>query len=448
MIRLVLFVLAGGLLVYLYIYLAPRLPIINGYAAKEMCSCVFLANRNPEHVKDHELNFSFIQYSRPSVNREEKTVTSTVLGLNHKKAIYRKGLGCALVHNNASQPVKNPQLHIDNADVPPRKDMYWPAGKKVKDTLFPDVNYKALNKATNQVFDQGGQFRKKTSAVVIVYKDHLIYERYADGYDAATPIIGWSMAKSLTNAMVGIMVKHERLRIDAQNLTDTWAGDQRKNISWNDLLQMQSGLQWKEDYGSPSPATRMLFKSNNVFETVVAQPLAHKPGTKWYYSSGNSNIISGLLRKKFEHDPAYLHFPREKLFKPAGMHSAVIETDAAGNFVGSSFAYATARDWARFGMLYLHDGKAGEKQILSKEWVQYTRQPAAHSEGAYGAHFWLNRGKKYPDVPADMFSANGFKGQRVFIFPSHELVVVRMGNGKKHIDFNRFLHQVITALKA
>src|SRR5690606_13729841 len=180
-------------------------------------------------------------------------------------------------------------------------------------------------------------------------------------------------------------------------------------------------------YAQESDVTSMLFHSRDMGKVQLHKDLVAKPNKVWNYSSGTSNLLSLYLRKQFEEHQDYLNFWYTEFFDKLSMHSMTIEPDLGGTFVGSSYSWATARDWARFGLLYLQRGSWNGEQILNEDWVKYTSQPAQSSDGIYGAHFWLNAGGFYPDVPRDLYSANGFQGQHVFIIPSEELVVVRFG---------------------
>lgn len=171
-----------------------------------------------------------------------------------------------------------------------------------------------------------------------------------------------------------------------------------------------------------------------------------RPTEIWNYSSGTSNLLSGILRKQFDSHQQYINFPYTALIDKIGMTSMIIETDQTGNFVGSSYAWATTRDWAKFGILYLNKGQWNGAQLFDEEWISYITTPTEHSDGTYGGHFWLNAQGKFPDAPKDMFSANGFQGQRVFIIPSKDLVVVRMGLAEEpDFNINKFLKNVLAA---
>jgi CubicO group peptidase (beta-lactamase class C family) len=199
---------------------------------------------------------------------------------------------------------------------------------------------------------------------------------------------------------------------------------------------MTSGLRWSEDPNNPfSDLVKMLFVSRDMATFAASHKLEHEPGTTFQYCSGNTNILSRVLLTAMRGDKeAYLSLPREALFAPSGMQSALFEPDAAGTLVGSSHVYATARDFARFGELYLHDGARNHIQILPKGWVNYSATPTlAAPKGCYGANIWLNKGCAYsadlprPSLPPDLMLMNGTFGQFVAVIPSRNLVIVRLG---------------------
>jgi CubicO group peptidase (beta-lactamase class C family) len=198
----------------------------------------------------------------------------------------------------------------------------------------------------------------------------------------------------------------------------------------------------------------MLFKKRDAGIYASHAPLKDEPGKVFYYSSGTTNILSWILRNKVG-DSVHHRFPYENLFYKIGMNSMIMEPDAGGTFIGSSYAYATARDWARFGLLFLNDGMWGSERILPEGWVEFTSTPAVGApKGEYGAQFWLNAGSKgnpenrmYPDVPTDLFWADGYEGQNVFIIPSENLVIVKLSQSSgNYLDDNKFLSEIIRAL--
>jgi CubicO group peptidase (beta-lactamase class C family) len=286
-------------------------------------------------------------------------------------------------------------------------------------------------------------------AFVVLHEGKIVAERYREGLSADTKLLSWSMAKSFTNALAGIMYGDDLVDIFAPTGIPEWQGDARKDITLNDLMQMQSGLAWNEDYGNRSDVNLMLHRETDMAQYAIDKPLEHEPGTFWYYSSGSTNIVMRHLRGKFASDKEFLAYYRERLFAPLGIRNAVFEPDMSGTPVGSSYLYITARDFARFGQLYLDDGCVGGQRILPEGWVEYTTTPASDSKDGYGAFFWLNKDKFWPDIPEDMFNCQGHDGQEVFIIPSKDLVVVVLGYSPKPdrvIDWNALVRDIIAEL--
>ena len=282
---------------------------------------------------------------------------------------------------------------------------------------------------------------------MVIYKNKLLAERYADGFTRNTPVLGWSMTKSVLATLYGILDFENQIDINGSTEWPYWQNDERKGITYNDLLRMQSGLEWDEDYTSISDVTQMLFLEPNMGLVQSEKEEVDRPGEVWNYSSGTSNLLSLMLREKFSNYQEYLNFPYFKLIDRIGMHSMFIETDLEGAYVGSSYGWASTGDWAKFGLLYLNRGLWNGEQIFSSEWVDYVTTPTLNSEGTYGAHFWLNANGKYPDVPRDLYSANGYQGQYVFIIPSKELVIVRTGLAEApFFDVNAFLRDILTGI--
>ena len=433
--------LIGFAALYFYLMFYPKLPIGTGYAVKKMCSCHFIAGRTQESIQKEDLANFPLDLTSTTIDEVAKTATTSIFGMATKTAIYKENLGCILLKGEDDYHVK-----LDLPEVRKNSVAAWPLGEKVSTQKVKGVDYQALDKAINSVFDPSLTMDSlKTRAVVIVYKDTLIGEKYAKGFDEDTEILGWSMNKSITSTLVGILVKDGKMNIAEEHLYDEWT-DERSKITLNDLLQMQSGLAFEENYTQISDVTKMLFLNEDIVAEVVKNPLDTAIGKKWLYSSGTTNLLAGLVRKEFDTQEAYLRFPYERLFHKIGMHSMVFETDESGNYIGSSYGYATPRDWAKFGLLYLNEGNWYGEQIVDTSWTDFVRQPAEYSGGIYGGHFWHNHNHAaYKDAPTDLYSCNGFQGQYVFIIPSKDLVIVRMGLNED-IDLNGFLRDVIAAI--
>ena len=425
--------LVGGCL-----YLNSLMPIITGYAAKNLASAVFVSGRDQADVEALDLHFSFIKFNRNKVDRENKTVTSRFLW-GKSTAAYREGYGVTLLRGKSAEQLREQKYPLAPETGAP--GVLEPGDSAVTARLEPVAKAFVDERAYN-----GTPF-----AFVVLHKGGIVAERYREGITADTRLLSWSMAKSFINALVGIMAADGRVDINAP-MSDVpeWQGDGRKAITLNDLMQMQSGLKWNEDYGSRSDVNLMLHREKDMGLYALAMPLESEPGTHWYYSSGSTNIVMRYLRGKFEFDHEFLSYVRERLFAPIGIRNAVFEPDMNGTPVGSSYLYVTARDFARFGQLYLDDGCTPDgERILPEGWVEYVTTPASDSKGGYGAFFWLNRNGTWPDAPEDLFSCNGHDGQQIFIIPSKELVVVVLGYSPKPdrvIEFNRLLKDVIAAL--
>ena len=435
-----------GIIIFVVLWVWPRLPIITAFAAKDMCSCVFIADRDPGSVEQQDLSFFPISLAKTKINYEEKSVTASLFGFVKRKAVYRDGLGCAVIVDfpeadirKQSLPAMPPPLH--------KSDVSWPYGDQIPDSLHAGVNYDKLAEAIDSAFDiPGAEPVRKTQAVVVVYENALIAEKYSEGFDIHTECLSWSMAKSVTNALVGILVKEGKLDIYQSTGIDEWEADSRGSITIDNLLHMNAGLQWDENYFNLSEVTKMLYMRGDMYRYSVTAPAEYKPDSVWYYASGMGNITSGIIRRTIGNDSVYLTFPYTELFNRIGMNNTVFETDPSGTFVGSSYCFATPRDWARFGMLYLNNGVFQGDTIFPEWWVKYTTTPANGSNGEYGAFIWLWTPVEFPDIPEDMFFCDGFKGQRIFIIPSRKLVVVRTGYSMADFDMNHFLKYILNAL--
>lgn len=433
--------LSGGIY---YIHLLT--PIITGYAAKNLASGIFVANRTQESVESIDLNFSFIKFTKNTVDFQKKEVTSRFLWAS-SKAVYIEGFGCTLVRGEDEKTIRNrPYVCVPLPAVNP-DTMAWPAGDLLADTLPSGIDMKQLNIALDSAFaDNVGN--KGTFAVAIAYKNQLVTERYRNGFSNKNRFLSWSMAKSFTHALFGIMVQKGMISLDEKPDFNAWKNLDQKNITYRNLMHMNAGQEWNENYGNLSDVTLMLHKSADMGLFAIQKPQIARPDSLWVYNSGATNIVSYGMRQKLNNDSAYYAFPRRELFNPLGMRSAIFETDASGTFVGSSYIYCSMRDYVRFGLLYLHNGNWLGKQILPIGWIQNATTIANGSKGQYGSFFWLNKSGDYPDVPADMFMCRGHDGQYIYIMPSLELVVVRTGFSKKGtFDFQKFLANVVKSIE-
>ncbi len=437
--------LIAALSFYFFVY--PKFIIIAGYAAKNMCSCVFVAGIDEQKVRNEDLNFDILSLADTEVDYARQMVTATVFGLYPKTAWYQGPTGCTMV--NEIDPQQAYRY---------RKDWQVTKHDSLADwfTYIDTVEYlnarqsAALDKALAAAFVENDPGKpKNTRAALVLYKGQLAGEQYAPGFNKDSRLMGWSMTKSLTATMLAMLVQEGKIDLKSPTGIAAWQHDERRTITWEQLLHMNSGLRWEEVYDQVSDAVLMLFNSDAIGEYAMQMPPAYPPNTQWVYSSGTTNIIATRMRDFFATTDDYVRYPYEKIFHRLGMYSMLIETDAYGRFVGSSYGWATARDWAKIGQLYLQNGNWAGEQLLPASWIDFVRQPAPNAKGLYGGHFWLNRGNRYPDAPADIFSMEGFHGQKVFIIPSKDLVVVRLGltYQESDFDFNQWLQEIIAAIE-
>jgi CubicO group peptidase (beta-lactamase class C family) len=284
--------------------------------------------------------------------------------------------------------------------------------------------------------------------IVVIQDGKVIAERYADGYDQNTPLLGWSMTKTLTALTLGKALETSleaglpiKGLLDVNRLfPEIWTDSARQQITIADLLHMNSGLSWNEGYGSLSDATIMLHEMPDMAAYASAAPAVAPRNTVWNYSSGTTNIIAHLIDEMHK-DASFAEHARE-LFKNVAP-SLLIEPSQAGLPVGSSYGWATARDWANLGQFMLQDGVWNGDTLLYPGWINYMREPAAGSEGTYGAQTWLP-GPDMPSLPKDAYMMRGFQDQRVFVIPSRRMVIARLGHGvDKSTDFDGLVSRIL-----
>lgn len=430
--------------------------------AKTLCSGVFVSGLEADDVLRDDLDYRNPDSVNAIVDRENKTVTVTLVEGEEARAIYREGCGCTLLNGRPEEEVRGQFEGALPAAVPLSLEVLWPEGEKVSsETGLAKKQVRRLGKVLDDAMAEPFSTKKRgTRAVVVVHKGRIVGERYGEGFSKDTPLIAWSMTKSVTCALTGILVGEGKLVVKDPAPVSEWRGegDPRGEITLDMLLRMSSGLEFAEEYGAVlSDVVVMLFGEPDSAAFTANKPLETEPDTKWAYSSGTTNIIARILRDAVGGSMAdYFAFPREALFDRIGMLNTVIEPDASGTLVGSSFMYSTARDLARFGLLCLQDGVWRGERILPEGWIDYCTTPTpAAPMGIYGAQFWLNAGdpkdpskRAWPDVPADAFYCSGFDVQRVIMVPSRETVIVRLGRtpDSSAWDVNAFIAGVLKAL--
>jgi len=409
-----------------------------GYAARVVCALVFDSDMEPAAVRDDYVAFDLgpaHALVEAEVRRADRSVDARALALAGARAIHREGVGCTLLagaDEAALRRFRNPA----EVAAPPR-DLPWPHGAAAPAAPPPPVLASALERAFEEPSPESGP-KRQTQAVVVAHAGRLVAERYAPGVTPRTPLLSWSMAKSVTAALVGIAAEEGRIDLRAPAPVPEWRGpdDPRGAITVDHLLRMSSGLAFDETYGATNDVSVMLFTKRDTGAYAASFPLAHPPDTVWSYSSGTSNILARILRDLHGRNlESLVRWSREALFGPADMHTAFAEPDASGSFVGSSLVFASARDWARFGELHLRDGVWRGRRVLPAGWVEYVTTPTPDApQGTYGAGWWLNAGdpedpqqRMWPTLPRDAYAARGHSGQYVVVVPSADLVVVRLG---------------------
>jgi CubicO group peptidase (beta-lactamase class C family) len=400
--------------------------------SKTLCSGAFVSKVDPdqlyaEAVKPIPGQRALAKRLRYTIDRAKREVTATWAGGFASRAVYRDGLGCMLVHDGITEKALRERFARTALDTP----------KETAPTALEVLPANpALEVALDRAFAEPAEPPyRRVKAIVIVQNGKIVAERFAAGYGAETPILGYSLAKSVTNALVGILVRQKKLSVQDRVPVSQWQdpSDPRQSITIEELMRMTSGLAIEESDSGFDPVSRMLFLESDMAGFAEGAKLKAKPGTEWEYTSGNTLILSRIVRDAVggrAEDVA--EFARRELFEPLGITTATIEFDATGTPVGSIFILMSARDWARLGSLYLNDGVVEGRRILPEGWVDYSARPTLNTD--YGAGFWTNRGahgfaaeRIQRGMPEDAFYGSGNLGQRVVVIPSKGLVIVRMG---------------------
>ncbi len=430
--------------------------VSTGYLSHQLCGAVFIAGREPErYYRDaiEPLAGPLAGLTSYTVDRERQEVRARVAGLAESRAALRPPYGCSFGAAPGPQLAAPPEA--TSASDRPEAPEAVPAGP--------------LAAALNRAFDEQPQPPyRHTEAIVVVHRGRIVAERYAPGIGVATPLAGWSATKSVTNALVGILVQQGRLDMQAPAPIAEWSdpADPRHAITPEQLLRMSSGLDMGQSLHAGlgtafDPTARMIFADPDTAADAARAGLAHTPGTAWNYSNANTQLLSRIVRDQAGGTAsAALAFARRELFDRLGMRHATLEFDAAGTPVGASHLWASARDWARLGQLYLDDGVVDGERLLPAGWAAWSAEPTPGSEDyGYAAGFWTNRGagagarwRIEHGMPADAFMARGSHGQYVIVMPSQDLVLVRLGPAwTERDDMGRvaqLAREVIAALPA
>jgi CubicO group peptidase (beta-lactamase class C family) len=436
---LVLLIIALALLVWLK---PPALLRVGAnYSAKIVCSNVFLARRDPDEVLRVDVQapgISLLKFMRVKVDRSLGVVRAGFFGvIGDGLAQYRLNKGCTVMPDGEIDLYASSELNaMSRIDRPAPPSAFssgpWPDGAAVE-----------TRKSMDQLLQDPVLAGPGARAIVVVDRGRIVGEYYGPGFDPNTPLLGWSMTKTVMAGVVGMLIKDGKLSLAQAGF---WPGqDGREKIRLKDLLAMSSGLQWNEAYGAVSDVTSMLYLQPDMAGFARSPPLAHPPGEEWRYSSGTAVILSRIAQEALAQGateaPAQAHdlstFIKGRLFNPLGITTATIEPDEHGTLVGSSYMYATARDWARYGLFLLQDGVWQGEELLPPGYVAMMATPVEASHGQYGmGQTWLWGSDAAtpgvnPDaafgIPPDAFWMSGHDGQSVCIIKSRQLVIVRLG---------------------
>lgn len=415
--------------------------VATGSVARSLCAAAFVSQVDPDRVfaEEQHPRTKVIDWAMHyEVDRPRREARATIADHFAARAVYREGLGCLVAHGDVPEAAGAKPL--DFADAFPDDKIVEPADP-------------VLRAALDGAFAEPDPAQPRyTKAFVVLHEGKLIAERYAPGYGPNTPIWAHSLSKSLTNALIGVLVRQGMLRVD-----QTVAGsDPQQQFTIDQLLRMTSGLPFDDNDDAINHLTRMMFLERDMAGYAAALPLEHAPGTTWAYSNAGYMLLSRFVRNVAGESAVDTErFVQRELFEPLGMRHATLDVDATGTPIGASNSYASARDWARFGQLYLDDGVVNGQRILPEGWVAYSKSQTLDT--GYGAGFWTNlvdHGSVpvwdapwgMPTLPKDMFYARGALGQYIVIVPSERLVVVRMGFGYGGVE--KAIGAIITALHA
>jgi CubicO group peptidase (beta-lactamase class C family) len=418
------------------------LPLASAYAAKTVCSQVFIAKRDSGAILRADLlalGHPIFNVMKIDVSAAERRVGASLFGvLGSRQAQYVAGRGCTIVAKDE---------FLDGHAAPPESqsptgeaDALWPTGEKAQ--FSDDVRLQA---ALSDPVLQGPGMR----AIVVVHDGRIVGETYGEGFTASTPLQGWSMTKTVNAALVGMAIKDGKLSLDQKHLFPQWAEDARAEISIADLMAMSGGLEWNEDQGIVTDPGRMEYLVRDAAAFAKGRALVAPPGTKFHYSSGESVLLARLWQNAI--GEAAQSYPRERLFKPLGMTSAVLESDPSGTFLAEGYLYATAHDWVRFGEFLRLGGEWNGQQLLPPGFVDYMRSPSPTSDEGHGPVYgrgqvWLARGQEFA-LPADTFMLQGHYRQVMAIVPSRKLVILRMGLTREDIGYStaKLLRAIVAA---
>jgi CubicO group peptidase (beta-lactamase class C family) len=430
--------------------------VATGFASHLLCDDVFISGADPETAyqervrPQHGMGLVSWAFKR-HVDAEHHQITMSVGGLVKSRAQYREGLGCIAL----------PDGEFD-ASITTSPSTAATLASAIAEPPVVTSGNERLNQALSHAIVDLAAAGHHTKAIVVMRDGQILGEQYATGYGVDIPVLGFSMTKSVTSALIGVLVREGRLSLSEPAPIAQWSdpADPRHAITVEQLLRQTSGLDLVQNNSGFDVTSQIMYSVRDKAAASAAAPLAHPPGTYWSYSDTNYMLLSRIVRDAAGGKaPDVLRFAHEELFDPLGMHHVTLDFDATETPVGSSHMLASARDWARFGQLYLDDGVANGRRILPEGWVAQTTTPTLST--GYGAGFWTNRlsgavpawGAPWglPSAPRDAFFARGYMGNFTVVIPSQRLVIVRLSvssvRGDDIEETDRLVGAILEALK-
>jgi CubicO group peptidase (beta-lactamase class C family) len=437
-----------------------------GLDAHLLCAGLWVVGRDhqrsPETVVAEDITrftaFRWGKDFRFEIDEATRTATVTDPRVGSRRSRYTRDQGCAILPPSAQNVFFAPVAV--RSRLPDAATQEWPMGDRNARGRFADIDSAALEAVLDWAFADDRLARPQhTRGITVVHRDRIIAERYATGWGPHTPQLSWSMGKSIAATLIGVLIQQDALSLDQAAPVPAWqnAQDPRRAIRIRDLLNMSSGLDFDNfgldpasSYTADNEHFRIYFDAIEVAPHAVHQPLRFVPGTVWRYRNSDPLTLMSIARSVVEaRGESFLEFPQRHLFDRIGARSMVLETDAWGDFIITGYDFGSTRDWARIGLLYLHDGLWQGERILPEGWTRFVASPAPGDPSrGYGGLFWVNRGGAMKRVPEDAYWAAGYMGQTTMIIPSRDLVVVRHGPspGGSDVYFEELVARILAAL--
>jgi len=404
--------------------------------AKVFCSAIFVSGRDSVEVRDHISRYflgpSVDSLTSVLIDRQRNLVRLTLANRTTREAKMYGDQGC-VIHQPGKDTVYFKPVRVTTA-LPDASTMPWPMGDVLPGTPLPvEIDTAKLRLAVDAAFANPAGL---TAALVVVHKGRIVAERYANGAHKDMQLESWSMGKSITGTLVGLLIQQGALRLEDPAPVPEWRktpNDPRAKIRVMDLMRMSSGLRFSrgspEDIPGYHDHDLIYTGALDAFQFVTTRPLQFEPNTFGRYRNTDPLTLGLLIRDAVrKRGEEYLTWPQRALFDKIGIRRQVLETDPYGNFLLSGYDYGTARNWARIGMLYLNDGVWNGERLLPEGFVKFVSTPApAWRDSSYGGMVWVN-GRGAWKVPRDAFAFRGAGGQETYVIPSRQIVVVRMGH--------------------